>query len=141
MSSPESMLAGFQAQIEAKLRQADELRAVTERLRVTETSADSSVTVVVDATGNVADLRLTHAALDKAPDEVAASILTVLRTAQAKVGDRVRESVAPLIGGDSETMGMLMAGYDDRFGRAEPQTPPARPRDDDDFDQRDSWLD
>lgn len=151
MSSPEGMLAGFQAQIDAKLRQADELQAVTEQLRVTETSPDSSVAVTVDSTGNLTDLRVTQAALDKGPESVSTAVLATLRAAQARVGERVKEAVAPLIGEDSETMGMLMSGYADRFGLAEdpqapppPPPPPARGRrgddDDDDFGQPDSWL-
>ncbi|MGX7827754.1 YbaB/EbfC family nucleoid-associated protein [Actinokineospora sp. 24-640] len=144
-SDPDRMLAGFQAQIEANLRQADQLQAATEGLRVTESSPDSSVSVTVDATGNVADLKLTTAALAKGPDAVATSVLTTLRAAQARVGERVRETVAPLLGENSATMDMLMSGYADRFGAAEP-TPPApptrRPRgdDDDDYGQTDSWL-
>lgn len=142
MSSPDAMLAGFQAQIDAKLRQADALTAVTQQLRVTETSPDSSVAVTVDATGNVTDLKVTQAALDKGPEAVSTSVLATLRAAQAKVGDRVKDAVAPLIGEDSETMGMLMSGYENRFGQPEPTQPPRRPRhdDDDDFGQPDSWL-
>ncbi|WP_156756724.1 YbaB/EbfC family nucleoid-associated protein [Actinokineospora pegani] len=121
---PDSQLAALHAQIDAKLVQADQLQAVSEQLRVAESSRDGSVTVTVDSTGNVVDLVLTDAAQAKRPEENAAMVLATLRAAQARLSERMREALTPLLGAESETMGMLMSGYEGRFGT--PPPPPAR---------------
>lgn len=159
---PDAMLANFRRQIDEKLQQADRMETAAAEIRVIGTSPDSSVRVTVDNTGNLTDLQLTQDALGRTPEEVSGLIVATLRQAQAGIADQVKEAMEPMLGADSQTMDMLMSGYHNRFGVEEeepadaydPQETPLTepptattatnrdaPAPDDDFEQRDSWLD
>ena len=137
-ADPDAMMRQWNAQIQAKLRQADEMKQVANAVRVTQRSSDGSVSVTVDQNGVVSALDLTDAALRKQPAQLSAEILGVMRTAQAQIASRMQEAMAPIIGDDSATMGALVGGYQERFPEPPPGEPVAPPRptgpaDDDDF--------
>lgn len=143
-SDPDAMLAGFQQQIEAKMRQAQQLQDAATGVRVSESSRDGSVTVVVDHSGNMVDLQLTDAALRKRPDEVSSAVLSTLRSAQSQLTERVREAMEPVVGSDSETLDAVLGGFRERFPEPPPEQGEPRGRqadgyDDDGYDQ--SWMD
>lgn len=141
-SDPDEMLAGFQQQIEAKMHQAQQLQEAASSVQVSTSSRDGAVTVTVDHSGNMADLRLTDAAMRKRPDEASSEILATLRSAQSRLTERMREVMEPVVGGDTETLEAVLGGFRERFpepdGEASTQAGNAAPEDDD-FDQ--SWMD
>lgn len=137
-ADPDAMMRQWNEQIQAKLRQADEMKQVANAVSVTQRSSDGSVSVTVDQNGIVSALDLTDAALRKQPAQLSADILGAMRTAQAQIASRMHEVMAPIIGEDSATMDALMGGYEERFPEPPPEEPaaPARPTgpvDDDDF--------
>jgi DNA-binding protein YbaB len=136
-ADPDAMMRQWNEQIQAKLKQADEMKQVANAVKVTQRSSDGSVSVTVDQNGVVSALDLTDAALRKQPAQLSAEILGAMRTAQAQIASRMQEVMAPIIGGDSATMDALMGGYHERFPEPEPEDPaprrPSGPADDDDF--------
>ncbi|MFD4639627.1 YbaB/EbfC family nucleoid-associated protein [Lentzea sp. NPDC058436] len=135
-ADPDAMMRQWNEQIQAKLKQADEMKQVANAVSVTQRSSDGSVSVTVDQNGIVSALDLTDAALRKQPAQLSADILGAMRTAQAQIAAKMQEAMAPIIGGDSATMDALMGGYHERFPEPPPVEPPARPTgpsDDDDF--------
>jgi DNA-binding protein YbaB len=145
-ADPDAVIAGWERQIEEKLRQAEQLQTLAKEVRVTTTNRDGSISVTVDSSGNLVDLRLTGAAMAKRPAEASAEILGTLRSAQAQIAGRMREAMSPILGGDSDTMNAVMSGFHERFPVPEPDTggPAARRRPsadpDDDFDDH-NWAD
>jgi DNA-binding protein YbaB len=135
-ADPDAMMRQWNEQIQAKLKQADEMKQVANAVKVTQRSSDGSVSVTVDQNGVVSALDLTDAALRKQPAQLSAEILGAMRTAQAQIAAKMQEVMAPIIGGDSQTMDALMGGYHERFPEPEPDQPVQRRSpgpDDDDF--------
>jgi len=134
-ADPDALMRQWNEQIQAKLRQADEMKQVANAVQVTQRSSDGSVSVTVDQNGIVSALDLTDAALRKRPAQLSSEILGAMRTAQAQIAARMQEVMAPIIGGDSATMDALMGGYQERFPEPPPEPPAERrgPTDDDDF--------
>jgi DNA-binding protein YbaB len=134
-ADPDALMRQWNEQIQAKLRQADEMKQVANAVQVTQRSSDGSVSVTVDQNGIVSALDLTDAALRKRPEQLSSEILGAMRTAQAQIAARMQEVMAPIIGGDSATMDALMGGYHERFPEPPPEQPVERrgPSDDDDF--------
>ncbi|MET8759572.1 YbaB/EbfC family nucleoid-associated protein [Lentzea sp. NPDC004782] len=136
-ADPDALMRQWNEQIQAKLRQADEMKQVANAVQVTQRSSDGSVSVTVDQNGIVSALDLTDAALRKRPEQLSSEILGAMRTAQAQIASRMQEVMAPIIGGDSATMDALMGGYQERFPEPPPEQPadrrPSGPSDDDDF--------
>jgi DNA-binding protein YbaB len=137
-ADPDAMMRQWNEQIQAKLKQADEMKQVANAVKVTQRSSDGSVSVTVDQNGVVSALDLTDAALRKQPAQLSSEILGTMRTAQAQIATRMQEAMAPILGGDSATMDALMGGYHEKFPEPEPEDPaaarrPAGPSDDDDF--------
>lgn len=137
-ADPDAMMRQWNEQIQAKLKQADEMKQVANAVKVTQRSSDGSVSVTVDQNGVVSALDLTDAALRKQPAQLSSEILGTMRTAQAQIASRMQEAMAPILGGDSATMDALMGGYHEKFPEPPPEDPaaarrPAGPSDDDDF--------
>lgn len=136
-ADPDAMMRQWNEQIQAKLKQADEMKQVANAVSVTQRSSDGSLSVTVDQNGVVSALDLTDAALRKQPAQLSAEILGAMRTAQAQIAARMQEVMAPIIGDDSATMDALMGGYHERFPEPPPVDPvpprPTGPSDDDDF--------
>jgi DNA-binding protein YbaB len=135
-ADPDALMRQWNEQIQAKLKQADEMKQVANAVKVTQRSSDGSVSVTVDQNGVVSALDLTDAALRKQPAQLSAEILGAMRSAQAQIASRMQEVMAPIIGDDSATMGALIGGYHERFPEPEPEEPVRErgPRpDDDDF--------
>ena len=113
------------------------MKQVANAVSVTQRSSDGSVAVTVDQNGIVSALDLTDAALRKQPARLSADILGAMRTAQARIAEKMQEVMAPIIGGDSATMDALMGGYQERFPEPPPEQPaferPSPRPDDDDF--------
>ncbi|MBB5801597.1 DNA-binding protein YbaB [Saccharothrix ecbatanensis] len=135
---PDALMRSWDQQIQAKLKQADQITQAARELNVTERSKDGAVAITVDSGGNVTALDLTDAALRKQPSQLSAEILGTMRAAQAQIAARMQEAMAPILGGDTATMDAIMGGFREKFPPPpEPDaTAPARaprPDDDDDF--------
>jgi len=127
------------AQAKAKAERYQELRAQAGQVSVAESSANGLVTVTIDASGNVTDLRITDRVRELSGAEVAAEVLLTMRRAQAKLPEKLAEVMAATLGdADGGTQQTIVGSYRAKFPDPEPDdTPPparpARPRDDDDF--------
>ncbi len=104
----------------------ERLRGETERVSVTETSADGSVTVTVNSGGVLTDLRITDQAAGQPGDRIAADVLATMRKAQSRLAGRVNEVMQATIGDDKDMRDRVLAVYHDRFPEPEP-TEPAKP--------------
>ncbi len=91
-------LAAARERSRAQVAQYHEIRAVLEKLRVSATSADRSVTVELAAGGAIVDLKLTAQAMAQTPQTLASTILEAIRIGLAQVAERTSAEVAPLTG-------------------------------------------
>lgn len=82
----------------AQVARYHEIRATLEKLRVSASSTDRSVTVEMAAGGAIVDLRLTQQAMSKTPDTLASTILEAIRLGLAQVAERTAAEVEPLTG-------------------------------------------
>ncbi len=101
MAAPRDVAAPLAAARErssAQVAQYHQIRAVLEKLRVSATSADHSVTVELAAGGAIVDLKLTAQAMAKTPQTLANTILEAIRAGLAQVAERTTAEVAPLTG-------------------------------------------
>ncbi|MET8763479.1 YbaB/EbfC family nucleoid-associated protein [Lentzea sp. NPDC004782] len=129
MTGPGSSSAGIDAwvaQAKAKAERYQEMRAQAQQISVTDT--EGPVTVTIDSSGNVTDLRI------KDHDELARAVLLTMRRAQARLPERLAEVMAETIGDDRQTVDTIVGNYRAKF--PEPQVdenpPPPRPGTDDD---------
>lgn len=142
---PEALMRSWDEQIQAKMKQADQISQAAREVRVTQRSNDGAVSVTVDSGGNVSALDLTDAALRKQPAQLSAEILGIMRSAQAQIATRMQEAMAPVLGEDSATMNAIMGGYREKFpqppepDQAEPPRRAPQPSDEDDF-QGHNWA-
>jgi len=91
-------LAAARERSRAQVAQYHLIRAALEKLRVSATSTDRSVTVELAAGGAIVDLRLTRQAMAKTPETLAGTILEAIRIGLAEVAERTTAEVAPLTG-------------------------------------------
>ncbi len=91
-------LAAARERSRAQVAQYHQIRAALEKLRVTATSTDRTVTVELAAGGAIVDLKLTRQAMDKTPETLASTILEAIRIGLAQVAERTTAEVAPLTG-------------------------------------------
>jgi DNA-binding protein YbaB len=82
----------------AQVARYHEIRAALEKLRVSASSADRSVTVELAAGGAIVDLKLSPQAMAKTPETLAATILDAIRLGLAQVAERTTAEVEPLTG-------------------------------------------
>jgi DNA-binding protein YbaB len=124
VSDPQQAFSRQVAESGDQLARIQQLRTATEQVSVTETSADGMVTVVVDGSGVLTDLKITDTTAPGA--RIAAEVLSTMRRAQARLAGRVREVIESTIGDDPATMDRVTATYRDRFPEP-PADEPARP--------------
>jgi DNA-binding protein YbaB len=91
-------LAAARERSRAQVAQYHQIRAVLEKLRVSASSTDRSVTVELAAGGAIVDLRLTSQAMAKTPETLASTILEAIRIGLAEVARRTTAEVEPLTG-------------------------------------------
>lgn len=91
-------LAAARERSRAQVAKYHQIRAVLEKLRVSASSGDRSVTVELAAGGAIVDLRLTQQAMSKTPETLASTILEAIRLGLAEVAERTTAEVEPLTG-------------------------------------------
>ncbi|MEU5692462.1 YbaB/EbfC family nucleoid-associated protein [Actinosynnema sp. NPDC020468] len=113
------------ARARAKAERYQALKARTGEVVVTEASRDGLVTVTVDSTGNLTDLRITDRVRELSGAEVAAAVLAQVRRAQAKLPEKVRQVMDATIADDPATIATVVGAFTERF----PEPPPEEPAD------------
>jgi len=121
MTDPDLLIGDHEAKLEAVQRKAEQVREGLNRLAVTARSEDGLITVTVNATGNLTDLRLGNLRDPDGPD-LARAIMRTVQSAQSKLVDAVQTTMPPTIG--DEMMGELVRQYQDAY--PEPAPEPAR---------------
>jgi DNA-binding protein YbaB len=109
------------AQAKLKAQRYRAMQQAVERVSVSAASKDGTATVTVDSAGNVTDLRITDRVREMSGDQVAKAVLSALRTAQAKLPDRLGEVMADTIGDDPQTRDTIVGSYRAKFPEPEPE--------------------
>lgn len=117
---PEQLFADYEAKLDDVQRKAEQITAGLKAATVTERSDDGQVTVTVNASGNVTDLRI--APSGREGPELAQTIMTTMRRAQSKLADAVQRTVPATVGAP------LMTELTDQYRRTYPAPPPEPPR-------------
>jgi DNA-binding protein YbaB len=84
-------------------------------LSVAASDRDGAVTVTVNGSGVMIDLRLTEAAGRQPMDRLARTILRTMHIAQSSLADRVAGIAAQTTGADSETARAVVSSFERRF--------------------------
>ncbi|MGW6935352.1 YbaB/EbfC family nucleoid-associated protein [Lentzea sp. NPDC054927] len=124
MIDPEQLLSQYEGKLAEAQAKSDAIRENLAHLQVTERSPDGQITVTVNDAGNLVGLQLGQALQRKDGAVVAQDIMRTLQAAQSRVANAVQESMAPLMGPDSEAMHMMM----DKLRSAQPPPPPVEQR-------------
>jgi DNA-binding protein YbaB len=119
---PEQLLSQYEGKLAEAQAKSDAIRENLAHLQVTERSPDGQITVTVNDAGNLVGLQLGQALQRKDGAVVAQDIMRTLQAAQSRVANTVQESMAPLLGADSEAMHMMM----DKLRSAQPPPPPVQ---------------
>lgn len=119
MIDPEQLLSQYEGKLAEAQAKSDAIRENLAGLHVTERSPDGQITVTVNDAGNLVGLQLGQALQRKDGAAVAQDIMRTLQAAQSRVANTVQESMAPLLGADSEAMHMMM----DKLRSAQPPPP------------------
>lgn len=109
------------AQSKEKAERYQEMRVRAQQISVTHT--EGPVTVTIDSSGNVVDLRV------KGHDDLAEAVLLTMRRTQAKLPEKLAEVMAETIGDDQQTVDTIVGNYRAKFPEPLPEeNPPAAPR-------------
>jgi DNA-binding protein YbaB len=119
MIDPEQLLSQYEGKLAQAQAKSDAIRENLAHLQVTERSPDGQITVTVNDAGNLVGLQLGQALQRKDGAVVAQDIMRTLQAAQSRVANAVQESMAPLMGADSEAMHLMM----DKLRSAQPPPP------------------
>lgn len=115
MDATDYRLDGMGYRVEEELRQAEQLRAQLHATRVDDTSSGGEVGVTVDSSGNLVGLWLTRQAMLMEPNELANTILTTTRSAQARLTTEIKEIASRIYGTSSESAEFITKAYTDQF--------------------------
>lgn len=110
-----AQLGMWTAAARAKAHRYQAMRAQAAQVSVTETSRDDLVTVTVDSTGNVTDLRISDELKGMCGGQLTSAVLSTLRRAQAGLPEQLAEVTADTIGDDQQTMAAVLTSYRARF--------------------------
>lgn len=99
-----------------------QLSTDVEAVRVTESTSDGLVTVTVDSSGRVTDLRISERALPG--PRLAENLMSAMRRAQARLAGRVAELMRETVGEDVAMRDAVMSNYHDAFPAPPESTAP-----------------
>jgi DNA-binding protein YbaB len=120
MIDPEQLLSQYEGKLAQAQAKSDAIRENLAHLQITERSPDGQITVTVNDAGNLVALQLGQALQRKDGAAVAQDVMRTLQAAQSRIASVVQESMAPLLGADSETMHLMM----DKLRSSQPPPPP-----------------
>ncbi|WP_086851631.1 YbaB/EbfC family nucleoid-associated protein [Amycolatopsis kentuckyensis] len=117
MSSPEQLLASFDAKIAEVKQRGDRMQAEMAAVSVSERSQDGQIAVEVNHLGNLVGLEIGHAVREKA--NLADEILRTVQRAQSKLAGAVQAGMPSIAG--TETMAELVQQLQHEFPEPAPQ--------------------
>ncbi|HEV7899835.1 MAG TPA: YbaB/EbfC family nucleoid-associated protein [Planosporangium sp.] len=120
---PEDLLRSFELRVEEQTQQAQRLSAQMQQSTATVESPDGEVTVTVDSTGGLSDLRFRSPAERLPLERLATLVLDTSRRAQAEMARKMSELVSEMYGSGSATAEFVSNAYAERF-----PSPPASER-------------
>ncbi|AOS61111.1 YbaB/EbfC family nucleoid-associated protein [Actinoalloteichus hymeniacidonis] len=139
---PDQWLAQYDATLQQAKAKADSVTEQVGQVAGSASSPDGTVTVRVNPSGGLLDLKLTNAIRSQDPDRLASAILDCARRAQRDAAGKVVEVMQDVFG-EGETLdfvkSQLPQGYSGD-GTDEPTNPARRPSGDDDDFGNDSYL-
>lgn len=112
---PADMIRSLEARVEEQKQRALQVSAELEAAAVTLRSPGGEVTVRVDSTGGLADLRFHPESDALSRDELARLVLATSRRAQSGLAERVSAIVSGTYGGGSDTAAFITDAYASRY--------------------------
>ncbi|MGH3436629.1 MAG: YbaB/EbfC family nucleoid-associated protein [Sciscionella sp.] len=107
MTSSSEWLDSYQQDVGNLAQRAEEAKAKLQQVASTLTSADGAVTVTVNASGALQELKFGAKADDLPRTQLASAVVATARRAQAQAAQQVTAVMAPMIGTDSDAMQFL----------------------------------
>lgn len=102
--TPDEWLADFEAKVADMQRKATAFRRTIEQAGETVSSEDGKLTVTVAPNGALLDLKIDDTAVSGSGAALAASIITLVRTAREGAATHVADSFRPLVGSHVEDL-------------------------------------
>jgi len=115
IAAPEEWVRTWTATVSERAAAAQALADQVARLVVTASDPDNTITVAVNGSGAMVDLRLSPRAGRLATDVLAGEILRTMRRAQAALAERVAGIAKRTVGSDSETARTVVSSFERRF--------------------------
>lgn len=122
ISATERMVRDWQERATEKAEKFGRMQAQIEQLSVTERSRDGAVEVTVGSSGMIENLVLAESAGNRPMAKLSAEIMRVVRLAQSKLPERMRQAAADTVGEDDEAV-RHMLGQATRFFPEAPEEP------------------
>ncbi|WP_164842232.1 YbaB/EbfC family nucleoid-associated protein [Actinoplanes solisilvae] len=113
--NPDYAIEDWAARVQHQSSLTTELSERLQQARATSESHGGDVTVTVDHTGGLAELRLTDQAMRRSAGELSEIILATSRRAQARLAKDIEAMVNTLYGAGSETASFIGGTYAERF--------------------------
>ncbi|ADD45291.1 YbaB/EbfC family nucleoid-associated protein [Stackebrandtia nassauensis] len=113
----EDWVSQLQLRAAKQLEETQRMQAELEKLSITSTNSDKSVTVSIDASGIMTDLKLTEAVKNSSAADLAAEILAMQHKAQNQLGKAASQVVKDSVGLETATGEAVMNGYRKRFSK------------------------
>jgi DNA-binding protein YbaB len=114
-SAAEDWIRSWSASMSDRAAAAQSLSDRVAGLSVSATDWERTITVTVNGSGAMTDLRLTQEAARLDMDQLAAEILRTMRRAQSSLAERVAAIAAETVGTDSETGRAVVSSFESRF--------------------------
>ena len=128
MTMPDDFIRSFELQAEEQVARSLELSRRLEANKVSASSPEGEVRLIVDSSGGLADITFGAKARELSLDELASLVLQTSRRAQAQLARSMSEVAAEVLGRGSETASFVSDAYRERF--------PEPPDDEDDEGRR-----
>lgn len=114
------------ADAEAMAARYQQLSVDVQRVTVSETTPDGLITVTVNSSGLVTDVRITERATGMPGPRIAQGVLWAMRRAQSRIAAQVAEIMQTTMGDDTAMMDAVMNRYAEQFpAPPEPTRPPS----------------
>jgi DNA-binding protein YbaB len=111
----EDWIRSWSASISERAAAAQSLADQVARLTVSASDPDRTITVTVNGSGGMTDLRLAPDAGGRDMERLADDIMRTMRRAQAALAERVAAIAAQTVGSDSETARTVVSSFEQRF--------------------------
>jgi DNA-binding protein YbaB len=111
----EDWIRSWSASISERAAATQSLADQVARLTVSASGPDRTITVTVDGSGGMTDLRLASEAGGRDMERLAEEIMRTMRRAQAALAERVAAIAEQTVGSDSETARTVVSSFERRF--------------------------